>query len=325
MSKRLLFNNVKKATVITYNITYELTDVTLDNNITTIQERQSYTANITVSDGYEISTIRILMNTVDITDTVYTNNIITINEVVGDIEIIVVAEKAKCPLCENEEASCSCIKVDASTLYVDWAIAGKYAGFTTTTYTSSTDKVNGDAYGKVYYHNYDNNKRSLFIEKMTELGYISTANGGNDYYTTTTFIYWNITKNGDINHDLLKELLKLSEEQLLQIKEHGKYMITFTKAEYLTAYLFYHQWNMTNVSNYTISQVSGTSYYKISSSGMVDLLGTFVKANWAVEGVVSVNGAGYYTYAISIDNVNAILSQIANGELTKDECVLKTK
>lgn len=95
MSKRLLMNNVKKATVITYNITYELTEVTLDNNITSIEEGQSYTANVIVADGYEISHIMILIGVTDITDTCYADGVINIDSVISDIEITIVAKEVK--------------------------------------------------------------------------------------------------------------------------------------------------------------------------------------------------------------------------------------
>ena len=59
-----------QSTVVTYAITNNLTNVTTDNPINTIQENQPYSAILTYPDNYELSQIRVLMNNVDITNSV---------------------------------------------------------------------------------------------------------------------------------------------------------------------------------------------------------------------------------------------------------------
>ena len=92
MSKKLLMNNIKK---VKYNITYNLTEVTLDNMQETVIENQSYTAIVTPTEYYEITSISIVMNGVDGTEALFdtTTNTINIPSVVGNVEITIVAEE----------------------------------------------------------------------------------------------------------------------------------------------------------------------------------------------------------------------------------------
>lgn len=77
----------------TYNISYDLTNVTLSSNVSEIKKGSSYSATITVSNGYEIKTVKIEMGETDITDSCYSENTISIGEVTGDILITIIAEE----------------------------------------------------------------------------------------------------------------------------------------------------------------------------------------------------------------------------------------
>jgi hypothetical protein len=79
---------------VTYNykITYDLANATLSNPLTHIPLGDMYSTIIYPLDGYEIKTVSIIMGGVDITNTAYQNNRITIDSVVGDIQIKIIAK-----------------------------------------------------------------------------------------------------------------------------------------------------------------------------------------------------------------------------------------
>lgn len=80
----------KEAT--TYTVTYNLTDVTCNNTATSAVEGTSYTAILSVGSDYAIDSVTVTMGGVDVTSSVYSNGVITIAEVTGNI---VITAKAK--------------------------------------------------------------------------------------------------------------------------------------------------------------------------------------------------------------------------------------
>ena len=62
--------NVEES-VDTYSITNNLTNVSTNNSITSIEEGQSYKATLTCGNDYDISSVVVIMNGVDITNSVY--------------------------------------------------------------------------------------------------------------------------------------------------------------------------------------------------------------------------------------------------------------
>ena len=81
---------------IYYTITYNLSNnVSLSNNETTILENNKYEATLTIDSGYEINSIQIYMNSIDITETVYQNNKISIPEVTGNVSISITTAETK--------------------------------------------------------------------------------------------------------------------------------------------------------------------------------------------------------------------------------------
>ena len=73
--------------VTSYTITKNLTNATLSNSATSVNENSSYSATLTPSDGYELSTVTITMGGTDITSSSYSNGTITISNVTGNIVI----------------------------------------------------------------------------------------------------------------------------------------------------------------------------------------------------------------------------------------------
>jgi hypothetical protein len=76
-----------------FTINNNLTDVTNSNTTLTITEGESYTATLIAKDGFIIDSIVVTMDGVDITSTVYSNGIVTISDVTGNIVITATAKK----------------------------------------------------------------------------------------------------------------------------------------------------------------------------------------------------------------------------------------
>lgn len=74
-----------------YTVTNTLSNVTNSNNSTEVTEGESYTATITINTGYELSNVIVTMNGEDITSTAYSNGIISIENITGDITITATA------------------------------------------------------------------------------------------------------------------------------------------------------------------------------------------------------------------------------------------
>lgn len=78
----------------TYTITNNLTNVTNSNSITTIEEGSSYSATLSPSGGYEISTVTVTMGGIDVTSSVYSNGSVNITNVTGNIVITATATES---------------------------------------------------------------------------------------------------------------------------------------------------------------------------------------------------------------------------------------
>lgn len=84
-------------TVTTYTVTNRLTNATSDNTNVSVVEGSSYTANITAGAGHTLTgaTVLITMGGTDITSIAYSNGVVTIPNVTGNIIIdITTAEES---------------------------------------------------------------------------------------------------------------------------------------------------------------------------------------------------------------------------------------
>lgn len=70
-----------------FSVTNALVNVTTSNHQTVISGGSSYTATLTLDNGYAFDLVRVTMDGVDITSTAYNNGVITIASVTGDIVI----------------------------------------------------------------------------------------------------------------------------------------------------------------------------------------------------------------------------------------------
>lgn len=91
--------NIDAKPATTYAITNNLTNCTNSNTVTTVTEGSSYNANISANEGYELSSVIITMGGTDVTSSVYSNGVITIASVTGDI--VITATTAELPLATN--------------------------------------------------------------------------------------------------------------------------------------------------------------------------------------------------------------------------------
>lgn len=80
----------KDATV--YAIAYNLTGVTSNNTTTAIIEGEAFTATLSANAGYALDTVTVKMGGVDITATAYSNGVIAIAKVTGNIVITATAK-----------------------------------------------------------------------------------------------------------------------------------------------------------------------------------------------------------------------------------------
>lgn len=74
------------AATVYYSVNATLTNVKLTGE-TSVEAGQPYRATLTIPDGYEWKTVKVLMGSEDITESVYSNGAITIQEVTGDVTI----------------------------------------------------------------------------------------------------------------------------------------------------------------------------------------------------------------------------------------------
>lgn len=75
--------------IITYSVASTLNESTLDNVATTIEAGSAYVTEVIPSTNYQVDSITVYMNGINVSDTVVTGNTISINEVTGNINITV--------------------------------------------------------------------------------------------------------------------------------------------------------------------------------------------------------------------------------------------
>lgn len=78
---------------IKYNITYNLTNVTASNTSRTISKGTSYYTRLTAKTSYELNSVTVIMNDEDVTSQYYSNGVINIGKVSGNIVITATATK----------------------------------------------------------------------------------------------------------------------------------------------------------------------------------------------------------------------------------------
>lgn len=93
MITNYLVSTMLNKDVKVYNIDKNLENVYLDNNFESILSNNSFYSNIKIEDQYTLNNVSIIMDGLDITSDVYSNGVIYIKEVTGNVEIIINAER----------------------------------------------------------------------------------------------------------------------------------------------------------------------------------------------------------------------------------------
>lgn len=81
------------AATVYYSVTTNLTNVVITGDTMSVEEKQPYTATLTIPDTYEWKTVKITMGGIDITNSAYGNGVINIPSVTGNVVITATAEK----------------------------------------------------------------------------------------------------------------------------------------------------------------------------------------------------------------------------------------
>ena len=79
----------------TYTITNTLANATNSNSTTTIIENSNYSARISANDGYSLNTVTVTMGGSDVTELSYSDGVISISKVTGNIVIIATTVKVE--------------------------------------------------------------------------------------------------------------------------------------------------------------------------------------------------------------------------------------
>lgn len=77
--------------IVYHSVTKTISNVTIDNDFTSVPDGSSYTASITPNEHYSITSITVIMGSVDITSSVYADGVISIPKVTGDVVIVIKA------------------------------------------------------------------------------------------------------------------------------------------------------------------------------------------------------------------------------------------
>ena len=79
------------STVVTYSISQNLTNVSSSNSQTSITNGGSFSTTLTANSGYELDSVVVTMGGTDITSTAYSNGVVTISNVTGNVIITATA------------------------------------------------------------------------------------------------------------------------------------------------------------------------------------------------------------------------------------------
>ncbi len=111
----LPLNEGTKPTQINYVVTNQLSNATSSNANTSALEGSSYTATITPNANYNLDTVTITMGGINITETAYSNGVINIAKVTGDIVIKVTTVLQSATLREIPITMTAKVKLDKIT------------------------------------------------------------------------------------------------------------------------------------------------------------------------------------------------------------------
>lgn len=81
------------AAIVYYSVTKTVTNATISNSATSVEKGTAYTATITANSGYTLEAVKVTMGGTDVTASVYSNGVINIPQVTGNVVITASAAK----------------------------------------------------------------------------------------------------------------------------------------------------------------------------------------------------------------------------------------
>ena len=235
------------STTTTYKITNKLNNVSSSNSNTEIVANSSYTATLTpITDEYTLSSVTVTMGGSDITSTAYSDGIITIASVTGNIIITASATnntETVTYTITNDLTNCtnsnSNISIEENSPYNATLTANGGYSIDTVTVTMGGSDITSSAYSS--------SNNSITISSVTGNIYITanaTATGGSSQETILGSSYtW---KNGYIKTDgslniannitsgLVSEYIPVDSNSNYSIKDNANYVDNIKMAEYDT-------------------------------------------------------------------------------------------
>ena len=140
---KYIIENSGNVDVTKYTVTNNLTNVTSTNSISSVNENTSYNATLSADNGYTLDSVAVTMGSEDVTSTVYSNGVISIDAVVGDI---VITASAKSNSQSSEIDINTTVDIDtlnATVLNSEYYVSGK-------SWASSTDTYEDKEYRSAY-------------------------------------------------------------------------------------------------------------------------------------------------------------------------------
>lgn len=277
------------STTMTYTITNNLTNVTSDNNVKELVSGSSYTATLTpITDEYTLSTVTVTMGGADITSSAYSDGVITIPSVIGNIIITATAVSNTVGTitytitnnltnCTNSNSNTS---IDENSSYNATLTANDGYSIDTVTVTMGGNDITSTVY------NSSNN--SVAISSVTGNVVITanaTSTGSSSQETILGSSYtWQkgyINSNGSIvttsSAGLVSDYIPVEGGSVYTIKDNANYVNNIKIAEYdVNKSLVVRQIDKFDSTSYTanLSALNSTTKYILVaieiSSGVID-------------------------------------------------------
>lgn len=122
---KYIIENSGNVDVTKYTVTNNLTNVTSTNSISSVNENTSYNATLSADNGYTLDSVTITMGGVDITSKAYTDGVITISAVTGNIIITAMATFNSQPSEIDTNTMVDIDTLNATVLNSEYYVSGK--------------------------------------------------------------------------------------------------------------------------------------------------------------------------------------------------------
>lgn len=282
-----------------YSITNNLTNVTNSNANKQVLKNSSYVANLTADVEYSIDSVSVTMGGTDITSTAYSDGVITINSVTGDIVIIanaIVSSSSEGLITDGLLAyvDCRTCKYDnagSGGKTVIYPIQGEGCFFAWQTNGVATQDNYGIHFANGRLHAYDKNGGTTATDLGTQLTVVSLTHGhvGNIGFSWNNITGWEFGPSY-INTSGSTVKLNNSSHNRDNYKDYN--------------------FQVYRINGTTLTQIMDTSSQIIDGSTIDDF------ASWnANAGIPVVNATGDGVYATATAIYNRALSDVEIEEM----------